>query len=89
MTVPTLRASGLLKHYGAQRALSGVDLEVAPGAAVGLVGANGAGKTTLLKCVLDLCDYEAGLIEIFGVPAAQAASRARLAYVPERFVPPH
>jgi ABC-2 type transport system ATP-binding protein len=79
----------VLKHYGAQRALAGVDLEVAPGAAVGLVGANGAGKTTFLKCVLDLCGCDAGRIEIFGVPAARAASRARLAYVPERFVPPH
>jgi len=89
MTVPALRASGVLKHYGARRALAGVDLEVAPGAALGLVGANGAGKTTFLKCVLDLCGYDAGRIEIFGVRAARTASRARLAYVPERFVPPH
>ena len=86
---PALRASGLVKRYGARAALSGVGLEVAPGAAIGLVGANGAGKTTFLKCVLDLCDYQAGEIELFGVPARQARARARLAYVPERFVPPH
>src|SRR5690348_8841312 len=89
VTVPALRASGLVKRYGARRALEGVDLEVGPGAAVGLVGANGAGKTTFLKCVLDLCDYDAGRVEIFGVPGREARSRARLAYVPERFVPPH
>ena len=87
--VPALRASGLVKRYGARTALAGVDLEVAPGAAVGLVGANGAGKTTFLKCVLDLCDYQAGQVELFGVPGREARSRARLAYVPERFVPPH
>jgi ABC-2 type transport system ATP-binding protein len=78
-----------VKHYGARRVLAGVDLEVAAGAAVGLVGANGAGKTTFLKCVLDLCDFGAGQVEIFGVPGRQARARARLAYVPERFVPPH
>ena len=89
VTVPALRASGLVKSYGPRRVLEGVGLEVAAGTAVGLVGANGAGKTTFLKCVLDLCDYEGGQIEIFGVPATRAAARARLAYVPERFVPPH
>jgi ABC-2 type transport system ATP-binding protein len=90
VTVPAaLRASGLVKSYGARRALQGVDVEVAPGAAVGLVGANGAGKTTFLKCVLDLCGCDEGRVELFGVPATRAAARARLAYVPERFVPPH
>ena len=54
-----------------------------------MVGANGAGKTTFLKCVLDLCDYQAGRVEIFGVAGQEARSRAHLAYVPERFVPPH
>ena len=89
VTVPALRASGLAKRYGARRALDGVDLEVGRGAAVGLVGANGAGKTTFLKCVLDLCDYDAGRVEIFGVPAVRAEARRRLSYVPERFMPPH
>ena len=88
-TVPALRAAGLVKKYGARRVLEGIDLEVGPGAAVGLVGANGAGKTTFLKCVLDLCDCESGSVEIFGVPGRRAEARARLAYVPERFVPPH
>ncbi len=84
-----LRVAGLTKNYGARRVLEGVDLEVAPGAAVGLVGANGAGKTTFLKCVLDLCDTTAGSVELFGVSGRSAGARARLAYVPERFVPPH
>jgi ABC-2 type transport system ATP-binding protein len=62
---------------------------VRAGDAFGLVGANGAGKTTLIKCLLDLCDYDQGRIEIFGVPARTPAARRRLVYVPERFVPPH
>jgi ABC-2 type transport system ATP-binding protein len=93
MGVPTtaaaFRAEGLVKRFGARRALDGVGMEVAPGASMGLVGANGAGKTTLLKCALDLCAADAGRVEIFGLDSRQAAARARLAYVPERFVPPY
>ncbi len=86
---PALRAEGLAKNFGRQRALDVVDLEIAPGTAAGLIGANGAGKTTFIKCALDLCAADAGRVEIFGVDGRQAAARARLAYVPERFVPPH
>ena len=86
---PALRADGLEKRFGAHRVLAGVGLEIAAGAATGLVGANGAGKTTFIKSVLDLCGLDAGRVEIFGVDSRQAASRARLAYVPERFVPPY
>jgi len=84
-----LRADGLVKRFGAQRALEGAGLEVAAGAAAGLVGANGAGKTTFIKCALDLCAADAGRVEIFGVDSRLPAARARLAYLPERFNPPH
>jgi ABC-2 type transport system ATP-binding protein len=80
---------GLRKRYGGLVALEAVDLAVAPGEAFGLVGANGAGKTTLIKCLLDLCAYDRGAIRIFGVGASLPASRRRLAYVPERFMPPY
>jgi ABC-type multidrug transport system ATPase subunit len=78
-----------MKNYGGVAALAGVDLAVAAGEAFGLVGANGAGKTTLIKCLLDLVSADAGEAEIFGVPARRPQARARLAYLPERFVPPH
>jgi ABC-2 type transport system ATP-binding protein len=84
-----IRIAGLVKRFGKREVLAGVDLEVAPGEAVGLVGANGAGKTTLLKCMMDFCAFEAGQIEIFGAPSGEARARARLAFVPERFLPPH
>jgi ABC-2 type transport system ATP-binding protein len=84
-----IRIAGLVKRFGKREALAGVDLEVASGEAVGLVGANGAGKTTLLKCMMDFCAFDAGQIEIFGAPSGKARSRARLAFVPERFLPPH
>ena len=88
-TAAAFRAQGLVKRFGARRALEGVDMEVAPGAAMGLAGANGAGKTTFIKCALDLCAADAGRVEIFGLDSRNAAARARLAYVPERVVPPY
>jgi ABC-type multidrug transport system ATPase subunit len=84
-----VRIATLVKRYGRLEALKQVDLEVPAGEAFGLVGANGAGKTTLIKCMLDLSHYDAGTIELFGIGARTPAARRRLAYVPERFVPPH
>jgi len=88
-SAPALRVSGLTKRFSTRRALDQVDLEVAPGMAAGLIGANGAGKTTFIKCALDLCAADAGSVEIFGLDSRQAPARARLAYLPERFVPPY
>ncbi|HVL35844.1 MAG TPA: ATP-binding cassette domain-containing protein [Burkholderiales bacterium] len=84
-----VRITALRKRYGTLVALDGVELAVRAGESFALVGANGAGKTTLIKCLLDLCSYETGAIELFGMDARLPYARRRLAYVPERFVPPH
>lgn len=89
MSAPALRISNLHKSYGNAVALADLSLDIAPGEFFGLVGANGAGKTTLIKCLLDFCDVQSGTVEIFGVPHRQTASRSRLGFLPERFVPPH
>ncbi len=76
---PLLRIENLTAHYGAAQALFGVDLAVAPGETVALVGANGAGKTSLLKAVMGLAPPSGGRIWLDGVevtgstPAAMAA----------------
>lgn len=51
MTEPTLRVSGISKHYEAVRALDDVSMEIYPGTVVTLVGDNGAGKSTLVKAI--------------------------------------
>lgn len=84
-----MRVTGLVKRFGRRPALAGVDLEVATGEAFGLLGANGAGKTTLVKCLLDFCAADGGSTALFGTPSRDPRARARLAYVPERFLPPH
>ncbi len=48
-SVPVLELRGITKEFGAIRALSDVDLSIAPGEVVGLMGDNGAGKSTLVK----------------------------------------
>jgi polar amino acid transport system ATP-binding protein len=48
---PLLRLVGLRKNFGDKPVLAGVDLDVAPGQVVALIGASGSGKTTLLRCV--------------------------------------
>jgi ABC-2 type transport system ATP-binding protein len=49
MTEPLLRAEQIARSFGRRGALRGVDLAVAPGTLVGVVGENGAGKSTLLR----------------------------------------
>lgn len=86
---PALAFSAVSKSYGPARALADFTLEVRRGESFGLVGGNGAGKTTLIKCLLDFCDTDSGEIRIFGTSHALTASRSALAFLPERFNPPH
>jgi ABC-2 type transport system ATP-binding protein len=89
MHQPVVRFQGVGKRYGSVEVLRGVDFEIRAGDAVGLAGVNGAGKTTLMKCLLDFCQIDAGAIQIHGIGHRHAGSRARLAFLPEHFVPPH
>jgi len=62
-----LTVANLHVHYGAAEALRGIDLQVASGETVALVGANGAGKTTLLRALMGLVKPSAGRILVDGV----------------------
>lgn len=57
-----LRVSGLTRAYGLRPVLSNVDLSVAQGEKIGVIGINGAGKTTLLRMLADVLDKDAGEI---------------------------
>ncbi|WP_297355620.1 ABC transporter ATP-binding protein, partial [Paraburkholderia sp.] len=82
-----LKVKGLQVNYGGIQAVKGIDLEVAQGELVTLIGANGAGKTTTMKAITGLKAYGAGDIEymgqsIKGLPAHELLKRG-LAMVPE------
>ena len=63
---PAVLVRGLRKHFGAVRAVDGVDLEVPAGQVVALLGPNGAGKTTAVESVLGLRAPDAGTVRLFG-----------------------
>jgi ABC-2 type transport system ATP-binding protein len=86
---PIIRIENVRKCYGAHTVLDGVSFDVCEGECFGLVGVNGAGKTTLLKCLLDFARADSGTLALFGRSSLVAEARARLAYLPERFVPPY
>jgi len=89
MASSAVRFERVRKTYGRQAVLQGIDLDVAAGTSFGLVGINGAGKTTLIKCLLDFCHLDGGRIDIFGALHTDSEARARLAFLPERFMPPY
>jgi ABC-2 type transport system ATP-binding protein len=66
MTQPAVRAEGLVRAFGATRALDGVDLEIPSGAVLGLLGPNGAGKTTCVRILTTLLRPDAGRAWVAG-----------------------
>src|SRR5690606_30277143 len=65
-----LQATGIYKSYGALQILKGVDLHVAKGEIVSLVGASGAGKSTLLHIIGTLARADKGKVTISGTDIA-------------------
>jgi len=77
--------TGLRRTFGGIVAVDHVDLDVAAGAILGLVGANGAGKTTSLLCMAGALTPTAGSIVVAGhdLAAAPLAARRVLGFVPD------
>jgi ribose transport system ATP-binding protein len=65
---PALEMRGIGKSFAGVRALDAVDLEVAAGEVLGLVGENGAGKSTLMKILSGAYAGDAGQMRVFGEP---------------------
>jgi len=80
-----LVAQALQKRYGPVAALAGVDITVAPGELVGLIGANGAGKSTLMKIICGLVRPTSGAATVCGAPAGSREARRSLGYLAELF----
>jgi peptide/nickel transport system ATP-binding protein len=83
-TAPLVEVRGLVKEFevkghrgaGLVRAVTGVDLDVQPGEALGLVGESGSGKTTLARSILRLVEPTAGTIRLEGTDITHLGGRA-------------
>lgn len=73
-----LTVEGLRSRYGRIEVLHGIDLDVASGEIVTVVGANGAGKTTLLKCLSGIQPVSAGSILFRGEALTTVPAHARV-----------
>lgn len=82
-----LQIRALNTYYGDSHILQGVDLEIAPGTAVGLLGRNGMGKTTLIRSLMGYVPAASGTVswggrEVTG-HAPERMARLGIGYVPE------
>ena len=75
-----IEARGIRKQYGALEVLKGVDLSVAKGEVVSIVGASGAGKTTLLQILGTLEQADSGTLAINGTEVTKLGTRALSAF---------
>lgn len=89
--MPHLSARGLACAIDGRTIVSGVDLDIARGAMVALVGRNGSGKSTLIRSLIGLRSMTAGSVHIDGVDLSRLSSRqraTRLAHVGQEDAPP-
>jgi len=77
-----LELRGVTVRYGAQAALDRVDLAVAPGEHVALIGPNGSGKTTLLRALAGIVRPDSGEVRPAGALARDEVAR-RIAFLPQ------
>ncbi|MER9936213.1 ABC transporter ATP-binding protein [Mesorhizobium sp. M0088] len=82
-----LETRGLTANYGQFRALFGVDISVAAGECVAIIGANGAGKSTLMRSITGVIGNEPGMVLHRGEPIGALSSaeimKRGIAMVPE------
>jgi lipooligosaccharide transport system ATP-binding protein len=80
-----VRATGLVKRFGSETAVAGVDFEVRRGEVFGFLGPNGAGKTTTMRMIACVSPRTGGDLSVLGMdPSRRGADiRARLGVVPQ------
>ena len=82
-----LSATGIHAWYGSSHVLHGIDIDIARGETIGLLGRNGMGKSTLIRTLLGHVAQREGRIQLFGADKSKArpheVARRGVAYVPE------
>jgi phosphonate transport system ATP-binding protein len=77
---PAIAIRGLFKQFAERTIIAGLDLDIAYGDSVALIGSNGAGKSTLLRCMIRLTEPDSGTIRVLGqwVTGMDHASLSRI-----------
>ena len=85
MDETVIEARGLLKVYGATRAVDAIDIDIRRGEIFGLLGPNGAGKTTTILMMLGLTETSGGTVSVLGFdPVRQPLQvKRRVGYLPD------
>ena len=75
---PKIELSGVEKRFGPKRVLRGVDLAIAPGESLVVIGGSGTGKSVMIKCVLGLLRPDAGDIRVDGASTVRLSRSGRV-----------
>ncbi|MEZ4236621.1 MAG: ABC transporter ATP-binding protein [Myxococcota bacterium] len=78
-------AEGVVRSFGAVRALDGLTLRLPRGELYGLVGPDGAGKTTAVRAVAGLLDPDAGEVRVLGMDPRTRAAREVIGLMPQQY----
>lgn len=73
---PVITIHGLRKSYGSNEVLKGIDLNVARGEVIAIIGKSGSGKSTLLRCINGLEEFQDGALTVDGQPLVHDSAQA-------------
>ncbi len=74
--MPKIRLRGVTKRFGPKQVLNGVDLDIAAGESMVVIGGSGTGKSVMIKCILGLLRPDGGTIEVDGKDVTQLTGAA-------------
>jgi len=77
MASPKISLRGVTKAFGPKKVLQGIELDVAPGESMVVIGGSGTGKSVLLKCILGLMRPDSGSIKVDGEETSNLSDRSR------------